>query len=128
MGRLVESVALREGWEVGPKLDVADNRGASGITRESMAGVSVAIDFSQPDAVVANVEAAARAGVNLVVGTTGWTQERSRIERVVLESGIVLVPDSNFFVGMNLFFTIVSLASQVVVKVPLYDPFLVEEH
>jgi len=128
MGRLVETVARREGWEVGPKLDIGDNSGGIGITPESMAGVSVAIDFSQPDAVVANVEAAARAGVNLVIGTTGWSHERSRVEKLVLESGIGLVHASNFSVGMNLFFAIVSRAAEVVGKVPQYDPFMVEEH
>lgn len=71
MGRLVETVALREGWEIGPKLDVADNKGGSGITPGSMKGVDVAIDFSQPDAVLSNLEACSRARVNIVVGTTG---------------------------------------------------------
>ena len=68
-----------------------------------MAGVDVAVDFSQPDAVLANIEAAALAGVNLVVGTTGWSEERSRVEKVVLGSGIGLIYSSNFSVGMNLF-------------------------
>jgi 4-hydroxy-tetrahydrodipicolinate reductase len=128
MGKLVEEVALREGWQVHPKLDIADNPGAGGITAESMAGVDVAVEFSQPDVVVPNIEAAARAGINLVVGTTGWTHERSRVERLVLESGIGLVYAANFSVGMNLFFEIVTRAAQVVGKVPQYDAFMLEEH
>lgn len=128
MGRMVEAVLVREGLEVGPKLDIGDNAGGSGITCESMAGVDVAIDFSQPDAVIPNVEASARAGVNLVVGTTGWDSERSHVERVVLESGVGLVYASNFAVGMNLFFEIASQAARVVGRVPQYDAFLTEEH
>jgi 4-hydroxy-tetrahydrodipicolinate reductase len=128
MGRLVEQVAQREGWEVGPILDVADNAAGRGITAASMAGVDVALDFSQPVAVVDNVEAVALAGVNLVVGTTGWGQERSRVERLVREAGIGLVHASNFSVGMNLFFEIVSCAARTVGKVPQYQPYLVEEH
>ncbi len=128
MGKLVEQVAAREGIEVGPKLDMADNAGGCGITAESMAGVDVALDFSQPDAVLANIEAAAKAGVNLVVGTTGWSDERSRVERLVLESGIGLVYAANFSVGMNLFFEIVSSASRIIGKVPFYDLYLAEEH
>ncbi len=128
MGRLVEAVAQREGWEVRPKLDIAENPAGAGITRQTMEGVDVAVDFSQPDSVVANVEAAARAGVNLVIGTTGWNQERGRVEKTVLESGIGLVHAANFSVGMNLFFAIVSRAAQVIGKLPQYDPFMLEEH
>ncbi len=128
MGRLVEAMALREGWEVGPRLDIGDNAGAAGITADSMRGVDVAIDFTQPEAVLPNVEAVARTGVNLVVGTTGWTNERSRVERVVLEAGIGLVHAANFSVGMNLFFEILSHASRIISKIPQYDPYLSEEH
>lgn len=128
MGRLVELVALRQGCEVAPILDIAENRGGSGITRRSMEGVDVAVDFSQPDAVVQNIEAAAGAGVNLVVGTTGWQKELRRVEGLVLSSGIGFVYGSNFSVGMNLFFAIVTNAAQVIGRVSQYDPFLLEEH
>jgi 4-hydroxy-tetrahydrodipicolinate reductase len=128
MGRMVEAILVREGLEVGPRLDIADNAGGCGITRESMAGVDVAIDFSQPEAVIPNVEAAARAGVNLVVGTTGWDSERSRVERVVLASDLGLVYASNFSVGMNLFFEIAAQAARVVGRVPQYDVYMTEEH
>ncbi len=128
MGQLVEAVAVREGWEVGAKLDIGDNAGGKGISAASMAGVDVALDFSQPDAVLSNIEAAAQAGINLVVGTTGWAEARSQVERIVLESGIGLVYASNFSVGMNLFFEIVSSAAHIVGKVPHYDLYLAEEH
>ena len=128
MGRMVEEIALREGWEIGPKLDVNDNAGGAGITKESMSGVDAAVEFSQPSAVVANIEAAARSGVSLVVGTTGWSDQEDRIEKIVRESGIGLVYGANFSVGMNLFFEIVSRAAELIGKVPQYDPFLSEEH
>jgi 4-hydroxy-tetrahydrodipicolinate reductase len=122
MGRLVETLALRQGWEVGPMLDIDNNRGGSGITRESMAGIDAAIEFSQPEAVVANIQAAAKVGVNLVVGTTGWEQDRTRIQELVACSGIGLVYGSNFSLGMNLFFEVVAAASHAAGKIPQYDP------
>ena len=76
MGRLIEEMAVNEGWEVGPKLDVHNNQGGCGITEASMDRVDVALEFSQPDAVLANMEACARLGVNLVVGTTGWMESQ----------------------------------------------------
>jgi 4-hydroxy-tetrahydrodipicolinate reductase len=128
MGKLVEAIALREGWEVSPKLDIADNMGGSGITPPSMAGVDVAIEFSQPEAVLPNIEAAARAGVNLVIGTTGWAEHRSRAERIVRESGIGLVYGANFSLGMNLFFEIVANSARLIGMIPQYDAYISEEH
>ena len=128
MGRLVEGIAISEGWEVHPILDINDNVNGSGITQSSMQGVDVAIDFSQTEAVLPNIEAAARAGVNLVEGTTGWLKELPRIEQAVLESGIGLVYGANFSVGMNLYMEIISQAVKLMGKFPQYDPYLFEEH
>jgi 4-hydroxy-tetrahydrodipicolinate reductase len=128
MGKLTESIAKSEGWEVGPILDIDSNPGGSGITRDSMQGVQVAIDFSQPDTVLSNIDAAARAGVNLVVGTTGWLKDISQVERTVLEAGIGLVYGANFSIGMNLFFELATHAAQIVSRIPQYDPYLAEEH
>jgi len=128
MGRLVEGLALREGWEVDPKLDIDDNVKGSGITPASMACVDVAIDFSLPEAVLPNIKAAARSKINLVVGTTGWAHLRSEAEQLVLESGIGLIHGANFSIGMNLFFDIVSHGARIVGMLPQYDPYVVEEH
>ncbi len=128
MGKLVESIAVREGWEVDPKLDINDNAGGSGITSASMEGVDVVIEFSQPEAVLSNIEAVARAGVNIVVGTTGWSDQRSRVERIVRDSGIGLIYGANFSLGMNLFFEIISHAARIVGMIPQYDAYISEEH
>ena len=128
MGKLVESIAVREGWEVGPKLDIQDNAGGSGITSASMDGVDAAVEFSQPEAVLPNIEAAARAGVNMVVGTTGWADKRSRVKQIVDESGIGLIYGANFSIGMNLFFEIVSHSARLVGMLPQYDAYISEEH
>jgi 4-hydroxy-tetrahydrodipicolinate reductase len=128
MGKLVEAIALRQGWEVGPKLDIADNVGGSGITPVSMAGVDVAVEFSQPEAVLPNIEAAARLGINLVIGTTGWAAHRAKIEQLVLDSGIGLIYGANFSLGMNLFFEIVAHSSRVMGMAPQYDAYISEEH
>jgi 4-hydroxy-tetrahydrodipicolinate reductase len=128
MGKLVEAIALREGLEVGPKLDIADNPRGSGITPASMAGIDVAIEFSQPEAVLPNIEAAAREGINLVVGTTGWADQRGKVERIVLDSGIGLIYGANFSLGMNLFFEIVAHSARIMGMIPQYDAYISEEH
>jgi len=72
-----------------------------------MEGVDVAVEFSQPDAVLSNIEACARAGVHVVVGTTGWGTNEQRWERSFSNRNR-LVYGANFSLGMNLFFEIVS--------------------
>jgi 4-hydroxy-tetrahydrodipicolinate reductase len=128
MGKLVEAIALREGMQVGPKLDINDNPRGCGVTAAAMEGVDVAIEFSQPDAVLPNIEAAARAGVHVVVGTTGWADQRSKVEQIVRDSGIGLVYGANFSLGMNLFFEIISHSARLIGMLPQYDAYLSEEH
>jgi 4-hydroxy-tetrahydrodipicolinate reductase len=128
MGKLIESIALREGWEVDPKLDINDNVDGSGITPESMQGVDVAVEFSQPEAVLTNIEALARVGINVVVGTTGWSDRRAKVESIVRDAGIGLIHGANFSLGMNLFFEIVAYSSRLVGMLPQYDAYLSEEH
>jgi 4-hydroxy-tetrahydrodipicolinate reductase len=128
MGRLVEAIAVREGWQVGPILDINDNINGSGITRSNMQGVDVAIDFTQMESVLPNTEAAARAGINLVIGTTGWLKELPHVRHIVQDSGIGLVYGANFSVGMNVYMEIISHAAQLLSKIPQYDPYLLEEH
>ncbi len=128
MGKLVETIAVQEGWEIGPRLDIHDNANGRGITPTSMNGVDVAIEFSQPEAVVPNIKAAARAGVSMVVGTTGWSDQRSTVRRIVKESGIGLIYGANFSLGMNLFFEIVSHSARLIGMLPQYDAYISEEH
>jgi 4-hydroxy-tetrahydrodipicolinate reductase len=44
----------------------------------SLAGADAMVDFTTPAAVLANIEAAVRAGVPCVVGTSGWDTETAR--------------------------------------------------
>jgi 4-hydroxy-tetrahydrodipicolinate reductase len=44
----------------------------------SLEGAQVMVDFTRPDAVLANVEAAVAAGVPCVVGTSGWDADTVR--------------------------------------------------
>ena len=118
MGHEVEAVLRERGHE--PAI-VA--RGAALPT-----GSTVGIDFTRPDAVPANVEAAMKAGLRYVVGTTGWTDRMENIRRIVTQSGGGLVYAANFSVGVNLFYKIVRDAAATLAKFPDYDPYILERH
>jgi 4-hydroxy-tetrahydrodipicolinate reductase len=65
------------------------------------ADVSVAVDFTTPDAVMENIAACLEMGIHLVVGTTGFTEERLDQVRKLMqrhpEVGVVIAP--NFSIG-----------------------------
>ena len=64
---------------------------------EGPAGCDVAVDFTQPDAVLANATACLAAEVPLVVGTTGF--DADALDRAAREAGIPCFYAPNFAVG-----------------------------
>ena len=71
MGRSVAQVAEANGWTIVAHLGMVDNPGGRGITRTSLAGASVAIEFTEPRSVVANIDACLAAQCPVVVGDHG---------------------------------------------------------
>ena len=62
-------------------------------------GADAAVDFTQPDAVVANIERCLHLGVPVVVGTTGWEADRERVDALARERGVAVFVAPNFSVG-----------------------------
>jgi 4-hydroxy-tetrahydrodipicolinate reductase len=109
-GSLVGDIAKERGHSV-LTVTSSQNKNGSALTSDSLAGVDAVIDFTTPQAVIPNIEACARAGANIVVGTTGWYQDLDRMQGLVEKSGTALVWASNFSIGVNLFFHIAHMAA-----------------
>jgi hypothetical protein len=102
MGREVERAAAARGHAIARVFDVDNNRSGGGITLDTLAGVDVCIEFSAPEAVLANIAAVARCGVNMVVGTTGWHDNLDDVRTIVQGAGTGLLYAANFSLGVNL--------------------------
>jgi 4-hydroxy-tetrahydrodipicolinate reductase len=113
MGRMIEQLAPASGFTVCARLDSKSNANGAGLTHEALAGADVAVEFSRPDACVANIERLAAAGVNVVCGTTGWHAQLPRVREIVQRAGIGFVWSSNFSVGVNLFLELVGEAARL---------------
>ena len=128
MGRLLEQLAPAHGFAVAVKLDGASNPGGTGITAEAFAGVEVAIDFSVPGAVAADVERLAALGIPAVVGTTGWQADLPRVRALVEERGSGLLYGANFSVGVQVFYRLAEAAARLLAAEESYDAWLYEIH
>jgi 4-hydroxy-tetrahydrodipicolinate reductase len=128
MGRAVVELAQARRWPVVATFDEAANAAGGAITREHLAGADVAIEFTTPAAAPANIRACARAGCPVVVGTTGWYEERERVERDVLAAGGAMLWSPNFSLGVNIFWQMAEAAARLVGRVPAFDAHIVETH
>jgi len=88
-----------------------ENDACAALTPEKLRDVDVVIDFTTPDCVIANIEAAVKRGKNMVVGTTGWYRELDRIRELVKLHDTGFVYAANFSIGVNLFFDIARTAA-----------------
>jgi 4-hydroxy-tetrahydrodipicolinate reductase len=128
MGRALAQLARDRGWAVVAEIGRQHNERGQGITRRSLAGAEVAVDFTVPDEAVANVRAAVLAGCPIVVGTTGWYDALPDLATWVRANGGALLTAPNFSVGVNLFERVAELAARLLRGVPGFDAHLVETH
>lgn len=85
------AVEQAEGMELVARLDAGDE-----ISPATLAGAQVAVDFTVPDVTEANVHALLDAGLDVVVGTTGWDEQaydrvREHLARPHAEGRSVLI-------------------------------------
>src|SRR2546421_8331339 len=128
MGQLVGKLAADQGHKIALTLDLDAADRSIETLAESLRTCDVAIDFSIADTVPKDVEACARAGVPLVVGTTGWQSQLEQVRRVVEQYDGALIHGANFSIGVQLFYRIAARAAELFRNVDSYDPFIEEAH
>lgn len=128
MGKLIERLALEKGHEIGVIIDESDANLFAGEVTEKLKGSDVAIEFTVGMAVPRNVEACVKAGVPVVVGTTGWQEDRALVESIVRGGSGAMVFGANFSIGVNLFYRIADFAAELFAKFPEYEAFIEEQH
>jgi 4-hydroxy-tetrahydrodipicolinate reductase len=128
MGRMVESLAPEYGCEVVGIVDPLSPVHNGEIGDDRWATADVAVDFTSPDAVMANVTSLAQRGINVVLGTTGWQHQEGALRKVVADAGSGLVAAPNFSTGVVLFEAIVAEAAKRIAHHQEFGAWLHEEH
>lgn len=92
---------------------------------EALAGADVLIDFTRPEAAMQYLTACQQSGVQMVIGTTGFTDaEKEKITAASQENAVVFAP--NMSVGVTLLINLVEQAAKVLSEG--YDIEVVEMH
>jgi 4-hydroxy-tetrahydrodipicolinate reductase len=128
MGQAIREIAVGRGWTVTAMIGEKESRNGSGIDARALGNPEVAVEFTQPDAAVANIVAALRAGVPTVVGTTGWYASLPEVTRVVKESGAPLLWAPNFSLGVNVMIELARYAGSLMRALEGFDAHIVETH
>ena len=87
----------------------------------------VLVDFTMADAAVDTIKTSAECGVNLIVGTTGFSDEQMEsIKKSIEENDIKAVISPNMAVGVNVFFKIIEDLTKILNGD--YDIEIIEAH
>jgi 4-hydroxy-tetrahydrodipicolinate reductase len=91
----------------------------------SLAGCDVLVDFTRPEATLKHLEICRGRGIRMVIGTTGFTPEQTKLIRAATRD-IAMVMAPNMSVGVNLTFRLLELAAKVLNEG--YDVEIIEAH
>jgi 4-hydroxy-tetrahydrodipicolinate reductase len=128
MGRLVGELAKAKSHQITVTIDIDQADQSVAQLADLLQNCEVAIDFSIADAVPKHAEACLRAGVPLVVGTTGWQTQLQAMRRLVEENQGALIYGANFSVGVQVFYRIAERAADLFRDLDSHDPFIEEAH
>ncbi len=124
MGHAVQQLANERQWPI--SACIGHDSGTD--LESSLDGADVVIEFTAADAVADNVRACLLAGVPVVVGTTGWLDDREQLEDEVREAGGALFWAPNFSLGVNVFWRVAERAAALIATVPGFEAAILESH
>lgn len=126
MGRAVEVQAEARSHEIVACLGREQLDASPDEIAARLSGAEVAIDFTVASLVPTVIRAAALAGTDLVVGTTGLEDDAHAAMAEV--NGIGIVHGPNFSVGVHVFFRLAQSAARLIDAVGGYDTHVHEAH
>jgi 4-hydroxy-tetrahydrodipicolinate reductase len=125
MGKAVEQVAGARGHTISA---IISREQTGTFTRDALANADVAIEFSVPDAAVPNALACVRAGVPVVVGTTGWNSQLAKLEQEVAQAKGSVLWAPNFSIGVQIFAQLVDRLARLAPEQRGFSAHMIETH
>jgi len=125
MGKTIERIALERGHEI---VSIIDVNNTDDFQSDAFKSADVAIEFTVPQVALNNYRSTFAAGVPLVSGTTGWTEELPQIKKEIEEGGHTLFWASNFSIGVGIFAIVNKHLATIMNKFPNYNVEMTEVH
>lgn len=125
MGRAVEQVSTARGHTISA---IVSREQTGTFSRDALGGADVAIEFTVPDAALPNALACVRAGVPVVIGTTGWNAQLARLEHEVARARGAVLWAPNFSIGVQFFVQLVERLARLAPQQHGFAAHLVETH
>ena len=105
-------------------IPVSDAKDLTAVLKETK--TDVVIDFTIAAATAVNAPAAAAAGANLIIGTTGINEaQRAKIDEAIIQNNVAAVISTNYSIGVNVFFKLLKEAAKYLAD---YDIEIIEAH
>jgi 4-hydroxy-tetrahydrodipicolinate reductase len=124
-GALEHSACPQLGNDAGAFLGKATKVQITSDLAKGLTGAEYLIDFTRPEGTLLHAVAAQKAGVKMIIGTTGFTPEQLKQLQATSKT-IAMVFAPNMSVGVNATFKILQVAAQLLNQG--YDIEIVEAH
>jgi len=125
MGKIIGEIAESRGHIIAGKINIDNKEDLSLLDPND---IDVAIEFSQPEAAFENISWALNHNIPIVVGTTGWLEKKSSIEKLTLGKNGSFFYASNFSIGVNIFFKVNEFLSKLMNESSGYEVSIEEIH
>ena len=125
MGREIEQIALERNHSI---VAILDNTNDWLAKRDDIVKSDVIIDFSQPEAILGNIQRSFKLDKPLITGTTGWDEKKEKIKEQCISENKTLFVASNFSIGVNLFYALNTYLARITRDYKNYKPAVKEIH
>lgn len=127
MGKMIHHLAEKRNHEIIATINSNQSLEDFSI-QDTIKQADVCIDFSNPDILLSNIEILTSLKKNLILGTTGWQKDLSRVEHLVKQSGIGFLYSANFSLGVALFLKVIDQAAHLISSFQQYHAAGLEIH
>lgn len=125
MGKEITRLAIEKGHEISL---VIDENNKEDLNADKLSGIDVAFEFTTPATAVNNYINCFKAGIPVISGTTGWTDQYDYIKKMCSELNATFFYASNFSIGVNVLFEMNRKLHAIMNDFSDYQPEIEEIH
>jgi 4-hydroxy-tetrahydrodipicolinate reductase len=125
MGKEIEQVALERGHKVPLKIS---SQNTFEFNFDNLKEIDAAIEFTNPELAVNNINICLASNTPVVVGTTGWYDNFEDVRNNVIQNEGTLLYATNCSIGVNIFFKVNEVLAKMMNNQPDYKVEIEEIH